>query len=355
MRSRGLTPPAVAPERFALIVSHPLIAEFERLIRRDPARRGLIGSEAMFGPLGLGELAAAAEHLAGHARQVGIVTGFYIPRGEPPAAETDGPPGTLALAHALRAVGAEATIITDPKCAPALAAALRAADLPAGMLWVADAADAGWLDRFFEKGPGRELTHLIALERVGPSHTLASLRAQPRGGSPAGAQFEQSVPPEHRDRCHNMRGEIIDDWTGPLHRLFEELPRRRPAARSIGIGDGGNEIGMGRFAWEDLTRRLDGPQAARLPCRIATHWTILAGTSNWGGYALAAALLLLRERCDVLGPWTRDHELHLLRQLVEHGPAVDGISRRQEATVDGLPFLTYIQPWEGIRHLLGLP
>ena len=40
--------------------------------------------------------------------------------------------------------------------------------------------------------------------------------------------------------------------------------------------------------------------------------------------------------------------------MVEHGPAVDGVTRRREATVDGLPFLTYIQPWAAIRAKLGL-
>ncbi|QDU43702.1 hypothetical protein Mal52_21780 [Symmachiella dynata] len=40
--------------------------------------------------------------------------------------------------------------------------------------------------------------------------------------------------------------------------------------------------------------------------------------------------------------------------MCNHGPAVDGVTRRQEPTVDGLPFLTYIQPLEGIRQLLGI-
>ena len=39
--------------------------------------------------------------------------------------------------------------------------------------------------------------------------------------------------------------------------------------------------------------------------------------------------------------------------MVAEGPAVDGITRRQAATVDGLPFATYIQSWVGIRRLLG--
>jgi hypothetical protein len=40
--------------------------------------------------------------------------------------------------------------------------------------------------------------------------------------------------------------------------------------------------------------------------------------------------------------------------MVAEGPAIDGMTRRREATVDGLPFATYIQSWLGIRRLLGL-
>lgn len=44
----------------------------------------------------------------------------------------------------------------------------------------------------------------------------------------------------------------------------------------------------------------------------------------------------------------------LLEDLVAHGPAVDGCTRRHEATVDGLPFETFIQLWIEIRHRVGL-
>ncbi len=41
--------------------------------------------------------------------------------------------------------------------------------------------------------------------------------------------------------------------------------------------------------------------------------------------------------------------------MVATGPAVDGVTRRREATVDGLMFGNYIQPWAAIRAKLGLP
>ena len=146
---------------------------------------------------------------------------------------------------------------------------------------------------------------------------------------------------------------MIDEFTADMHRLFEELHCRRPDTKTIGIGDGGNEIGMGCVPWEELRRRLPTQRTARIPCRIATSWNIIAGTSNWGGYALAAAVALLRGRPEILREWDGDHQLQVLEQIVENGPAVDGPSGLQAATVDGLPFATYIQPWEGIRRLIG--
>jgi len=124
--------------------------------------------------------------------------------------------------------------------------------------------------------------------------------------------------------------------------------------RTIGIGDGGNELGMGAIPWDELQSRLTGPAAPLVPCRIATDWTIVAGVSNWGAQALAAAVCLLRGRVDVLAAWDIASEERRLQALVDDGPAVDGVTRLQQATIDGLPFLTYIQPWDGIRRILSL-
>jgi D-glutamate cyclase len=335
-------------------MSATLLAQLEALIRHDPAQRGLIGSEAMFGPASPGHLAGAATSLAEHATHVSIVTGFFIPRGAPPACETDGPPGALLLADVLSRSGVEVHVITDAHCANGVRAAARAQAFPEDRLIVAprDAAN-DWVRAYFA-GRGAGLTHLVAIERVGPSHTPSTLVAQPRAEAAPLERFLSLVPPEHHDRRHNMRGEIINEFTGELDRLFLEIGTAIPEARTIGIGDGGNEIGMGCVPWEDLERRLTGPQAGWIPCRVACDWNIIAGTSNWGAYALAAGFAALRGRTDLLRPLTVDQQRHVLQKMVDDGPAVDGVTRRREPTVDGLPFMTYIQCWEGMRRLLGI-
>jgi hypothetical protein len=322
----------------------------ESLIRCDPARRGLLGGNGGATRLGLGQLAAAARHLSEHGRAVGIVTGFAIPTAAGPVAETDGPLGAVLLAATCAAVGITPHLITDEACGKCLREAARFAGLGSDNVEVSplDAAAAvAWCDRWLEQTP--ELTHLIAVERVGPSHTRESLESQPRHGPPPVDQFEALVPPEFRDRCHNMRGEPIEQFTAPLHRLFER--RTRGPLHTIGIGDGGNEIGMGAFPWEELYMLVASGHGARIVCRVPADWTIIAGTSNWSAYALAADLALLRGQPDVLRVWTERQQEELLTHIVRHGPAVDGVTRELEPTVDGLPFVTYIQPWSGIREV----
>ncbi len=347
-----------------------LLDEFERFIHRDPARRGLCASEldadsrASTSRLGAGQLAAAATDLAQNARRVAIVTGFFIPHAQPPCAETDGPPGSLFLAHCLQALGIDAAVLTDGPCAAAVRESANGIGFPLDHVFIAPLKAESWCDEFLQSEFARGLTHLIAVERVGPSHTAESILRRGEGRTASGGHdeadgnsslsaFIADVSPEHHNHCHNMRGVCIDAHTAPLHLLFERLPQFHPTARTIGVGDGGNEIGMGSISWAELRRRLPGEHAGRVPCRIACDFNIVAGTSNWGAMALAAGVCLLRDRLDVLQPWTRERLRTWLEHLVENGPAVDGVTSRREATVDGLPFLTYIQPWEGILRCLG--
>ena len=200
----------------------------ESLIRRDPARRGLLGSGDL--QLGLGELPVAAEDLAKHGRKVAIVTGFAVPNRRGIDAETDGPPGAVILADVLARLGFDVSLVTDESCRLAVTAAIGAAGLSTDHLAVCplDGA-ADWCDQFLANHS--KLTHLISIERVGPSHTLESLHRQTRREPPPTASFEALVPGSARNRCHNMRGESLDAFTAPLHLLFEKLPKSVPAAR----------------------------------------------------------------------------------------------------------------------------
>ena len=322
--------------------------ELEQLIHRDPGGRGLAGFRQLAAYLDAGQLEITARSLVS-ARSVGIVTGFCVVDAQPPAAETDGLPGALFLARALRTLGIEATLVSDRFACPLLRAGCEILNLPQEIICEVGPEDVEqvWSDR------GSSWTHLIAIERVGPSHTLASLQAQHRDGPPPVAQFEQEVSPADRDVCYNMRGMSVDSVTAPLHRLFEIVGERRLPVVTIGIADGGNEIGAGRIPWETVRAAVRSPVAGRIACRIATDYLILAGVSDWAAYALAAAVCVERNQRAILSPWTSAEQRSVIEALV-HAGALDGVTRTSQITVDGLPLEQYLQVWDDIRQLLGV-
>jgi len=332
----------------------------EQIIRRDPGRRGVCGFLDQGVPLDYGQLRAAAEDLAATARAVAIITGFCIVDADPPTAETDGPPGALFLARALDALGVKVCVVTDIFGLPLLDVGKNLLGLDRVDLHrfpLASEATAGgtdrWLDEFWHERPGRELTHLIAIERAGPSHTVASLAAQGADGETL-ARFEREVPAEHRDICHNMRGMDITASTAPTHLLFETAFEQRPRVRTIGIADGGNELGMGCFAWATLATAIARGPSALVPCRIGADHTIVAGVSNWGGYALALALAQLKGAMGDVALWSVDRERELIETLVRDAGAVDGVTKKRQPTVDGLPLEDYLEVLANLRAALGL-
>ena len=197
-------------------------------------------------------------------------------------------------------------------------------------------------------------THLISIERVGPSHTLASLLAQPRERRAPVAEFEQELPPAERNVCHNMRGMPVDAVTVPLHRLFEMIHDRRLPIVTIGLADGGNEIGMGRVAWEIVGAAVRSPVAGRIACRISTDYLILAGVSDWAAYALAASVCVEFGRRDVLGPWNSAEQRPTHRDAGARCRRARRRDATSQATVDGLPLERYLEVWGEIRRLLGV-
>ena len=338
-----------------LVDRNELFGRLECLVRRDPAGRGLISAESVRGVLCAGDLAGAVSSLLSKPGPVAILSGFLIPHANPPSAETDGPPGAVTLARVLIGLGREVMLLTDRPCAAAMRATADAAGLEEIELWVSPLEDsAGWCHEFLSaRRGGSGLDHLVAIERVGPSHSIESLRAQLRDGECPESEFIERVPCESWGCCHNMSGRVIDEWTADVSVLFDSLGEYFADAVTIGIGDGGNEIGMGAVPWEELVARLPGDHSVRIPCRIATDWNLLAGISNWGAWSLAAAVAFAAGRVDVIEPLTPRWQHELVARMVAEGLGVDGPSGQAVVGVDGLSIEDYLVPWSGIRSELG--
>jgi hypothetical protein len=274
-------------------------------VQTDPGNRGLAELFAACPD----DFAAACRGIADDERPtLGVVTGFYIPAASPPAFETDGPLGALFLARALSPTGTPVIVATDPWCSPAILGGLRHCGLVTTVQ----------VQRFGQEEIG-PMAYVLAIERVGPA----------RDG-----------------RCYTMRGRDVTAFTNPAHEMFDAAPH----PPTIGIGDGGNEIGMGKIPHEMIVKNI--PNGDLIHCRVPTDHLIVAGVSNWGAYALAAGVYVLRgvkPPADLFDP---ERERELLEVMVREGPLVDGVTGQQTATVDGLTWDEYVKPLARIREIL---
>lgn len=238
-----------------------------------------------------GELAAAAELLA-QARSVGLITGFYVPRGETPAAETDGPVGTALLAMALEACGIKVRIATDTPCIEVVRGAATG-------IAVDEVADVGHAIGVWRLDG---IDCALAIERCGKS----------ADGTP-----------------RNMRGADVSAWTLPLDDLFTAGPWSK-----LAIGDGGNEIGMGKLSPALIGATV--PNGEAIASVTSCDHLVVAGVSNWGAYGLMAALAVIRpDWKDKIAKFlTAERDLAVTKAIVAAG-AIDGVTARREATVDG--------------------
>ncbi|HTR82983.1 MAG TPA: glutamate cyclase domain-containing protein [Reyranella sp.] len=267
----------------------------EALVCRDLGRKTAALIEAT-----RGELETAARSLVA-ARSVGLITGFFVPRGDVAAPETDGPVGTALLAASLVACDVPARIAVDSPCADAVRAAVHATgqDVAVDEVGVEDRPG---IERVIADWRAAGVSHAVAIERCG----LAA-----------------------DGRPRNMRGVDVSPWTAPLDDLFTSGPWTK-----IGVGDGGNEIGMGRLPQGLIAANV--PNGDKIACITSCDHLIVAGVSNWGAYGLMAALAVLKE------PWapiiakflTAERDLAVTRAVVEVG-GVDGVTARREPTVDG--------------------
>lgn len=231
----------------------------------------------------------AARFILVHDGPVMIATGFYILQADRP--ETDGPLGALALGHALHRLGRRVIHVSDHYTTPLLAH-LGGSEAKMINFPITDAAASRRYatERLADFNPGL----MIAIERCGLTAA---------------------------DTYLNMRGRDISATTARIDELFVQHPH------TIGIGDGGNEIGMGNLA----DRIPAVPSLPDQPALTCTTQLVIASVANWGAYGILAALSRLTGQNLLPSP---DAESEAVRRAVDFG-AVDGTTSEAVYTVDG--------------------
>lgn len=207
---------------------------------------------------------AAARKLAGDPMHVGILTGAAVPE-HMPKGENDGPFGAVVLAKSLLMAGHKVTIITDPEPAGAIQGLLEYFDLDVEIKQFGlDEAKAQ--EKFAEN-----IDALVVIERL--------------GGNKNG-------------NLHGISGVSRDAFRVNFDSLVNKANSLGKV--TIGIGDGGNEIGFGKIYDQLIKTMPELNNSKTTPCGggifsvVPTGTLVVASTSNLGAYGLCAALAMLK-------------------------------------------------------------
>ncbi|WP_392391228.1 DUF4392 domain-containing protein [Mordavella massiliensis] len=228
-----------------------------------------------------------------------LTTGFYVAG----HAETDGPLGTVVLAKALEKQGFYPVIITDEFCR----GFFEAADLEVCYVDVEDGAEKyeALLEKFAPVA-------LISIERCG-----------------------RNVKNDYA----NMRGVSIKEYTARTDWLF--IQARKQGIPTFGVGDGGNEIGMGNLK-EVISGKLE-----LVPCKVKVDTLVIATVSNWGAYAIAAYIQKMTGT-KVLPGFS---EIKEYLSLIVNMGSVDGVTKEQTLSVDGFSLDVEKEILDGLKTL----
>jgi hypothetical protein len=233
-----------------------------------------------------------------------------------PQGETDGPVGAAVLARALMlGFGARVVLVTET----AHAAPIKAA---------AEVINAELEDH----PPIATVCFPLGLE---PGRAAAETAM--REYRPAAVIFIERDGPSVEGFFHGVRGDCrAPEGVGHVH-LLAGLARER-GVLTIGIGDGGNEVGFGAVrdaitAVHPYGGRCLAGHASGVVTAVATDVVVSASVSNWGASAIAAALACSRRQPGLLH--SQETEAALIAACVRAG-AVDGATFQAENTVDGI-------------------
>ncbi len=210
-----------------------------------------------------------------------IGTGFPVVK----TFETDGPVGAIAMYEAFEKIGATPSIVCGRPLSQALAARYRVHEIRVG------------------DHDQREHEAQEALERFHPDAIISIERP----GQAADGGY------------YNMRGENISENTACFDTFMDMCD-----CPTIAIGDGGNEIGMGKVASALKVLNI-------VPSTTSCDELIVADVSNWGAYGIISFLSVWNKR-DLLGEII---PLDILKYISELG-SVDGVTRINQLTEDGL-------------------
>lgn len=131
--------------------------------------------------------------------------------------------------------------------------------------------------------------------------------------------------------AHHMDGNAIKFDYKPVTDFWRSINKYNKNSLTIGIGDGGNEMGLGCYETE-IRGIIPLADVCTCPCQngiasnVIADKVLLATTSNWGAYALSSLFNY---------EFSYDQHFTYLKMLNERG-IVDGVTQKCTPTVDNI-------------------
>jgi len=257
-----------------------------------------------------------------------ITTGFIVPPQK--VQETDGPLGAAALAKCLNVTfNACPILLIEEQSKEIMASTLRALGLNVKTNekeFKRENKNSALVLSFpLELKVAEEEAERI-LDKFKPSFILAIEKAG------------RNVKGEY----HTMRGINISPFHAKIEPLIEKARSR--GILTIGIGDGGNEVGMGNIK-SAVEKFVPYAKVCQCGCgggiaaESRVDILVTAAISNWGAYGIEACIAALNEKAEALH--TPEEEKKMLKFSIDFG-AVDGVTGKKELSVDGVPLKVHM-------------
>ena len=239
-----------------------------------------------------------------------------------PYGETDGPPGGAAIARAISvALGAVPLVVaSDPHRGPVEAAINAVGLLPVEPEIAVERSGSTGFVRFPSDPANADSWSREILDRFEPTAIVSV----------------ETLGPNIEGVVQSVTGHDMTSVIPGYYALFQQAAARE--IYSLGIGDGGNEIGFGRIrpaveSIQDYGAEGQIPGKAGMATAVETDALVFAGVSNWGAAAVAAMLAFLTDTPEALH--SPREEYRMIEAAAVAG-AVDGRFARPTVSVDGL-------------------
>lgn len=323
---------AISPQRIGDAIDHLISAPISNwtILKGLPLAKLHARARELAG----GSVSLAAAELLRNAVSPGdrvlVLSGFIMRDYGLP--ETDGPIGAAVIARAMSmALGAIPVGVSEDSVVSCMEACFSGAGLiPATVDQLGQGRHRYTLSGF----PVDEAEAEAAATALLDLHRPKALIAVERPGAGADGHY------------HGGGGFEISHFTAKTDVLFAEAKKR--GIPTIGIGDLGNELGMGAVA--DIVAS-DVPLGDMIAARQVADVTIPANISNWGAYGVAACLAAITGHSDAFHDGA--HEKRLIEACVKAG-GMDPVGGQLRLYVDGTDAHTNASLVDLLRSIVNL-